>query len=95
VCPFREDKRDLVPAVVHVDHTGRLQTLTRKSNGRFHELVSAFFEKTGVPMLLNTSFNVHGEPIVETPHDAIRCLLNSGLDGVVFEDQIVFKRIDW
>jgi carbamoyltransferase len=95
VCPFREDKRDLAPAVVHVDNTGRLQTLTRESNGRFHELVSAFFEKTGVPMLLNTSFNVRGEPIVETPHDAIRCLLNSGLDAVVFEDQIVFKRIDW
>jgi carbamoyltransferase len=95
VSPFRRDKQALVPAVVHVDNTGRLQTLTRESNGRFHELVSAFFEKTGVPMLLNTSFNVRGEPIVETPHDAIRCLLNSGLDGVVFEDQIVFKRIDW
>src|SRR5262249_49516584 len=64
---FREDKKHLVPAVVHADGTGRLQTLTRERNGTFYELVHAFYQSTGVPILLNTSFNVMGEPIVETP----------------------------
>jgi carbamoyltransferase len=80
-----------VPAVVHVDGTGRLQTVTREANGRFYELVRAFYESTSVPILLNTSFNVMGEPIVETPADAINCLMNTGLDCCVFEDRIVFK----
>lgn len=95
VCPFKPEKRALVPAVVHVDNTGRLQTVTREANGRFYELVQKFYEKTGVPILLNTSFNVQGEPIVETPEDAIQCLLNSGLDACVFEDRIVFKHVWW
>jgi len=82
-----------VPAVVHVDGTGRLQTLSRENNGRFYELVKKFHEQTGVPILLNTSFNRMGEPIVETPADAIRCLLDTGLDCCVFEDRIVFKII--
>jgi carbamoyltransferase len=91
VCEFKADKAGRVPAVVHVDNTGRLQTLTREANGRFYELVKRFYEATGVPVLLNTSFNVMGEPIVETPEDAIRCFLNSGLDCCVFEDRIVLK----
>src|SRR5215813_2143815 len=91
VSRFRSDRLDEVPAVVHVDQTGRLQTVTREVNGRFYELVKKFFEKTGVPVLLNTSFNVMGEPIVETPADAIACLLNSGLDCCVFVDRIVVK----
>lgn len=95
VCPFRPDKRSLVPAVVHVDGTGRLQTVTRDVNGRFYELVRKFYERTGVPLLLNTSFNVQGEPIVETPEDAICCLLKSGLDACIFEDRIVFKYVSW
>ena len=60
-----------MPAIVHVDGTGRLQTLTRENNGRFYELVKQFHEKTGVPILLNTSFNRMGQPIIETPADAI------------------------
>jgi carbamoyltransferase len=95
VCRFKADKRHLVPAVVHVDNTGRLQTVTREANGRFYELVKRFYDKTGVPMLLNTSFNVGGEPIVETPADAILCLLKSGLDACVFDDRIVFKHVTW
>lgn len=91
VCPFKSDRVDAVPAVVHVDQTGRLQTVTREVNGRFYDLVRRFFEKTGVPMILNTSFNVMGEPIVETPADALACLMNTGLDCCVFEDRIVFK----
>jgi carbamoyltransferase len=86
------ERRDLVPAIVHVDGTGRVQTLTRENNGRFYELVKKFHAETGVPMLLNTSFNRMGEPIIETPVDAIACLLNTGLDCCVFEDRIVFKK---
>lgn len=91
ICKIKSQMGQQVPAVVHVDGTGRLQTVTREANGRFYELVRAFYESTGVPILLNTSFNVMGEPIVETPADAIACLVNTGLDCCVFEDRIVFK----
>ena len=92
VVQVKPEKRDEVPAIVHVDGTGRLQTLTRENNGRFYELVRKFHEKTGVPILLNTSFNRMGQPIIETPADAIACLLNTGLDCCAFEDRIVFKK---
>ena len=95
VCNFKPEKAKLVPAVVHVDGTGRLQTLTRETNGTFYMLVKRFQEKTGVPLLLNTSFNVAGSPIVETPADAIACLLETELDCCVFQDQIVFKHVTW
>ena len=91
VVPVKELRKDKVPAIVHVDGTGRVQTLTHENNGRFYDLVKKFYEKTDVPMLLNTSFNRMGEPIIETPADAIECLLNTGLDCCVFEDRIVFK----
>ncbi|HKG59092.1 MAG TPA: carbamoyltransferase C-terminal domain-containing protein [Pyrinomonadaceae bacterium] len=91
VVDVKPEKRDAVPAIVHVDGTGRLQTLTRENNGRFYDLVRKFHEQTGVPVLLNTSFNRMGQPIVETPADAIACLLNTGLDCCVFEDRIVLK----
>lgn len=92
VVDVKTEKRNAVPAIVHVDGTGRLQTLTRENNGRFYDLVRKFHEKTGVPILLNTSFNRMGQPIIETPADAIACLLNTGLDCCVFEDRIVFKK---
>jgi carbamoyltransferase len=91
ICRFREDKKDQVPAVVHVDGTGRLQTLTPEANGRFYDLVKRFGEKTGVPILLNTSFNIMGEPIVETPEDALWCFLSTGIDACVLEDRVVTK----
>lgn len=91
VCEFKEEKKTEVPAVVHVDGTGRVQTVTAEANGRFYELVRKFGEATGTSLLLNTSFNVMGEPIVETPEDALACLLDSGLDCCVFEDRIVVK----
>jgi carbamoyltransferase len=92
VVDVKMEKRTEVPAIVHVDGTGRIQTLTRENNGRFYDLVRKFYEKTGVPVLLNTSFNRMGQPIIETPADAIACLLNTGLDCCVFEDRIVFKK---
>jgi len=91
VVDVKPEKRSEIPAIVHVDGTGRLQTLTRENNGRFYDLVQKFHEKTGVPVLLNTSFNRMGQPIIETPADAIACLLNTGLDCCIFEDRIVFK----
>jgi carbamoyltransferase len=91
VCKVKADRMNEVPAIVHVDGTGRLQTVTREANGRFYELLRRFYENTGVPILLNTSFNIMGQPIIETPADAITCLLSSGLDCCVFEDRIVFK----
>jgi carbamoyltransferase len=92
VMDFKADKRDLVPAVVHVDGTGRVQTVTRAVNGPYYELVREFGARTGVPILLNTSLNVMGEPIVETPEDALWCLLLTQLDACVFDDTIVTKR---
>jgi carbamoyltransferase len=91
VAPFREEKKPLVPAVVHVDGTGRVQTVTAKGNGRFYQLVRRFFERTGVPIILNTSFNIMGEPIVETPRDALWCLLYAGIDYLVLEDRLLAK----
>jgi carbamoyltransferase len=92
VVDVKPEKRTEVPAIVHVDGTGRVQTLTRTNNGRFYDLVRKFYEKTGVPVLLNTSFNRMGEPIIETPGEAIACLLKTGLDCCVFADRIVFKK---
>lgn len=87
------EKRDKIPAVVHVDGTLRPQTVTAASNPKFHALISAFGELTGEYVLLNTSFNVMGEPIVCTPSDAIKCFYDSGLDCLVLEDFFIEKPV--
>lgn len=92
VANFRPEKKELVPAVVHVDGTGRVQTVSEAANGNFYHLVKKFYERTGVPILLNTSFNIMGRPIVETPQDALLSLLVTGLDYCVLENRIVKKR---
>ena len=92
IAPFKKDKMEQVPAVAHVDGTGRLQSVTKQANGRFYDLIKKFYEKTGVPIILNTSFNVMGEPIIETPEDALACLLSTGIDYCVLEDKIVTKK---
>jgi carbamoyltransferase len=89
VCKICESMRARVPGVVHVDGTGRLQSVARGS--RFHALLAAFHARTGVPMVVNTSFNVMGEPIVETPEDALWCMLSTGIDFCVLEDRLVRK----
>jgi len=91
VMGFRESQRARVPSVVHVDGTGRVQTVTREANPRLHALLTAFYARTGVPLLLNTSFNTAGEPIVETPDDALNCFLLTELDACILEDRIVRK----
>ena len=88
----RPEKREQIAGVVHVDGTARVQTVHRETNPRFHALISAFHRRTGVPVVLNTSFNVRGEPIVETPGDAVRSFLTTKLDALVLHDWIVEKR---
>jgi carbamoyltransferase len=85
-------RRNGIPAVTHVDGTARLQTVTAADNAPFHRLLQAFYERTGVPLILNTSFNVAGEPIVETPEDAIRSFLRTDLDCLVFRERLLYKR---
>ena len=80
-----------LPAITHVDGSARVQTVDRDESPRFAALIEAFFRRTGCPILVNTSFNVRGEPIVCTPEDAIRCMANSQIDCLVLEDFIVDK----
>jgi carbamoyltransferase len=88
VFQVREDKRGLIPAVTHVDGSGRLQTVHRKTNPRFYRLIEKFYERTNVPMVLNTSFN-ENEPVVCRPQEALDCFLRTNMDLVVLEDWIV------
>ena len=86
-----EKARKEIPAVVHVNGTARPQTVTKAANPRFFALIDAFRERTGVPAVLNTSFNVAGEPIVNTPSDAIRCFNGSGLEAMVIGSYLLSK----
>jgi carbamoyltransferase len=85
VYPIRPEKRPLVPAVTHVDGTGRLQTVSQRANPRYWKLIRAFEQETGVPMVLNTSFN-ENEPIVNTPGEALDCFLRTRMDRLVLGD---------
>lgn len=91
----RPDKRDVIPAVTHADGSARVQTVARATNPRFHALLSAFAGLTGVPVLLNTSFNLKGEPIVCSPKDAVRTFYSSGLDFLVLGDFVIAKDPAW
>jgi carbamoyltransferase len=82
---IRPENRDRIPAAVHVDGTGRIQTVARDSNRRYYDLIETFGRLTGVPVLLNTSFN-RSEPIVASPKDAVECYLKSGMDVLVLGD---------
>jgi carbamoyltransferase len=88
VCRVRDDRKDKLPAVTHVDGTARIQTVSRRHNPRYWSLLDEFKTLTGVPILLNTSFNVKGEPIVCTPDDAVRCFLKTDIDYLVLGDTI-------
>jgi carbamoyltransferase len=83
--------RSEIPAVTHVDYSARLQTIDEQRNPRFHHLLKAFERLTGCPVLVNTSFNVRGEPIVCTPEDAYRCFLATDMDALVLEDIVIVK----
>lgn len=76
----REDKKDIIPSVIHVDGSCRIQTVTKEQNLHYYNLIRAFYTMTGVPMLLNTSFNLAGEPLVETIDDAFKTFSKSDID---------------
>jgi carbamoyltransferase len=88
----RPEKRALIPAPTHVDGTGRLQTVTKEANPRYHALISAFRDLTGVPVVLNTSFN-DNEPIVCRPEEAIDCFLRTKMDALVLGDFLVTRGV--
>jgi carbamoyltransferase len=85
-------KADVLPAITHVDNTARVQTVTRDVNERYYDLIKAFERRTGIPVLLNTSFNVAGEPIVETPEEAIKCFLSTDIDVLGIDTFMLTKR---
>ena len=91
VMNVKESKRDLVPAITHVDGTGRLQTVHQSISPRYYRLIETFGEATGVPILLNTSFNLKGEPIVNTPREAFSTFSKSGMDVLVLDHCIIEK----
>ena len=86
------DKRSEIPAVTHVDNSARIQTVNEKSNKRFHELLKEFKKITNVPILINTSFNIRGEPIVSSVEDAFRCFMGTNLDILVCENYVILKK---
>ncbi|CAN7719412.1 carbamoyltransferase [Bosea sp. LjRoot9] len=88
---WKQAMRERVPAVVHEDATGRLQSVTAERNPRYHALIQAFHALTGVPVVLNTSFNIMGKPILHTAEDAILMFYTSGLDALVLEDWLLVK----
>jgi len=83
VTPVKAEKQGALPAITHIDGTGRLQTVFKETNPRYHRLIEKFGEATGVPVVLNTSFNLKGEPIVNTPANAWNTFSNSGMDLLV------------
>ena len=84
-------KRSNIPAVTHVDYSARIQTVHQETNKKFYELIKKFDEKTNCPVLVNTSFNVRGEPIVNTPEDAFRCFMGTDLDLLIIENFVLLK----
>ncbi len=91
VAPVRDSARDVIPATTHVDGSARVQVVCRQTNERYHRLISEFGQVTGVPVLLNTSFNLRGEPIVNTPAEAVSTFQRSGMDALILGETIIFK----
>jgi len=83
--------RSSVPAITHVDYSARIQTVHADTNPRYHAVISKFKEKTGCPLVVNTSFNVRGEPIICTPTDAFKCFMGTGLDVLAVGNYLLFK----
>ena len=90
-CNVQPDKKEVIPAVVHTDDTCRVQTVGEDNNYRFRKLLEAFYKETNVPVLLNTSFNVKGQPIVNTPEEAIKCFQSTAIESLVVGDYILSK----
>jgi carbamoyltransferase len=84
-------RRSTVPAVTHVDFSARVQSVDAADTGRYYRLLHRFYERTGCPVIINTSFNIRGEPIVCTPEDAYRCFLGTFIDVLVLENTLLLK----
>lgn len=91
VYPIKKEKQKIIPAVTHVDGSGRLQTIRREQNQRYYDLIREFEKISSVPILINTSFNIRGEPIVCTPKDAYRCMMGTGIDYLIIDKFIVAR----
>lgn len=91
VCDVLKDKQDVIPAVTHVDGSARLQTVNQELHPRYHQLISEFEKISGVPVVLNTSFNIQGEPVVESPQHALRCFYSTGLDALCIGNWVLEK----
>ena len=83
--------RSTIPAVTHVDYSARVQTVRREANPVYHDIIEAFYRRTGCPVIVNTSFNVRGEPIVCTHEDAYRCFMRTDMDALVIENFVLEK----
>ena len=90
-CLVKPEKKDAIPATVHVDESCRVESVGPENNERFYRLLKAFYELTGCPVLLNTSFNVKGQPIINTPAQAIECFRTKQLDVLVIGDFFLEK----
>ena len=84
-------KRSSLPAITHIDYSARIQTVSKKTNPRYYNLINTFKQRTKCPLIVNTSFNVRGEPIVCTPQDAYRCFMRTEMDVLVIQNQILYK----
>ena len=84
-------KPEIIPAVTHVDGTGRLQTVSKDTNSLYYNLIDEFYKITGVPVLINTSMNVMGEPIVNTPEQAYQMIVKTDMDYLVMGYNLVFR----
>ncbi|MDQ5822905.1 MAG: hypothetical protein M3441_01670 [Chloroflexota bacterium] len=91
VVPVRPEAKERVPAIVHVDGSARVQTLSQSENPGYRQIIEAFYKLTGVPLLLNTSFNLGGKPIVETPADAVACFTETLIDGLIMGPYLLTK----
>jgi carbamoyltransferase len=91
VAPVREGKR-VIPSVTHVDHSARIQSVNRDQNPLYYDLIREFDRRTGVPVIINTSFNVRGEPIVCSPEDAYRCFMRTHMDYLVLGPYLLDKK---
>ena len=83
--------RSTIPAITHVDYSARIQTVRRETSPVYYDIIDAFYRKTGCPVIVNTSFNVRGEPIVCTPEDAYRCFMRTQMDVLVLENYVLLK----
>ncbi len=90
--PVFPEKIREIPSVTHVDGTARVQTVSRKTNPFYYDVIESFYRRTGVPVVLNTSFNIKGEPIVATPVDAVRCFYGTGIDALIMPPFLLLKK---